>query len=116
MPGRRARSRRFSGRSNDLFGMARGFFGRAEPGSPAPVGVPILSAFGGCRMLRVFAATIVSSCVAFPALAASLDAAAVNNAEYSAKLSTDKIEPAVIRVQVLLDRARFSPGEIDGKL
>jgi lipoprotein-anchoring transpeptidase ErfK/SrfK len=67
-------------------------------------------------MLRVFAATIVFSCLVLPALAGSLDAAAINNAEYSAKLSTDSIEPAAIRIQVLLDRARFSPGEIDGKL
>jgi len=66
-------------------------------------------------MLRVFIATVVSSCLVVPALAARLDAAAINNAEYSAKLSTDSIEPAAIRIQVLLDRARFSPGEIDGK-
>jgi len=67
-------------------------------------------------MLRAFAATVVSICLVCSALAANLDAAAINNAEYSAKLSTDKIEPAVVRIQVLLDRAHFSPGEIDGKL
>ena len=52
-----------------------------------------------------------------PALAASLDAAAINNADYRAKpTAEDKIDPAVVKVQVLLDRALFSPGEIDGKL
>src|SRR5882757_11033624 len=67
-------------------------------------------------MIRVFVATIFLGWLGFPALAASLDAAAINNAEYSSKLSTDSIEAAAIRVQVLLDRAQFSPGEIDGKL
>lgn len=67
-------------------------------------------------MIRVFVATIFLGWLGFPALAASLDAAAVNNAEYNSKLSTDSIEAAAIRVQVLLARAQFSPGEIDGKL
>jgi lipoprotein-anchoring transpeptidase ErfK/SrfK len=67
-------------------------------------------------MIRVFVATILLGWLGFPALAASLDAAAVNNAEYNSKLSTDSIEAAATRVQVLLARAQFSPGEIDGKL
>src|SRR3984893_1673863 len=68
-------------------------------------------------MIRVFVATVVSGWLVLPALAASLDAATINNAEYSSKLSTDSIEAAAaIRIQVLLDRAQFSPGEIDGKL
>ena len=64
-------------------------------------------------MIRAFVATIFLGWLVFPALAASLDTAAVNNAEYSSKLSTDSIEAAAIRVQVLLARAQFSPGEID---
>jgi lipoprotein-anchoring transpeptidase ErfK/SrfK len=67
-------------------------------------------------MIRVFVATMFLGWLVFPALAASLDAAAINNAEYSSKLSTDSVEAAAIRVQVLLARAQFSPGEIDGKL
>ena len=67
-------------------------------------------------MIRVFVATVFLGWLVFPALAASLDAAAINNAGYSSKLSTDSIEAAAIKVQVLLDRAQFSPGEIDGKL
>jgi lipoprotein-anchoring transpeptidase ErfK/SrfK len=67
-------------------------------------------------MIRLFVASIASIWLLLPALAGSLDAAAINNAEYSSKLSTDSIEAAAIRVQVLLDRAQFSPGEIDGKL
>jgi lipoprotein-anchoring transpeptidase ErfK/SrfK len=52
-----------------------------------------------------------------PALGAELTADAVNSAEPSKEsLSMDKeATPAVVRLQVLLDRAHFSPGEIDGK-
>ena len=48
--------------------------------------------------------------------AAELGPDAVNSAEPSGKpFSTDKPTPIGIRLQVLLDRAHFSPGEIDGK-
>ncbi len=67
-------------------------------------------------MLRLFAAAILSGWLVLPAAGAGLDAAAVNQAEYRAKLPTDRIDSVVIKLQVLLDRAQFSPGEIDGKL
>lgn len=52
--------------------------------------------------------------LAMPAHAQALDLEAVNGADLSAK--ADKgIGPAVIKAQVLLDRARFSPGVIDGR-
>ncbi len=67
-------------------------------------------------MLRLFAGLMLLVCLAAPAFA-GLDAAAVNNAEFKGKLpGDDKINPAIVKAQVLLDRASFSPGEIDGKL
>ncbi len=68
-------------------------------------------------MMRWFAATIFWGSLVFPAAAASLDAAAINNAGYRSRpAAEDKIDPVVVKTQVLLDRAQFSPGEVDGKL
>lgn len=68
-------------------------------------------------MARLFAAAFLVWWLAGSALAASFDAAAINNAQYRAQPKTDSsMDPAVVKVQVLLDRALFSPGEIDGKL
>jgi lipoprotein-anchoring transpeptidase ErfK/SrfK len=68
-------------------------------------------------MTRLLAAAIFLGWLVFPATAAGLDAAAVNNAEFRSKpAAEDKTDAAVVKAQVLLDRAHFSPGEIDGKL
>lgn len=48
--------------------------------------------------------------------AADLTVDAINSAQPSKKtLSNEKPTPAGVRLQVLLDRAHFSPGEIDGR-
>jgi len=68
-------------------------------------------------MARLFA-TAVLLCWLLPgsALAAGLDALAINNAEFRAKPAEDKIDATVVKAQIWLDQALFSPGEIDGKL
>lgn len=61
---------------------------------------------------------VVVALLAFsqPATAAGLTPEAINAAEFSGKIpNEDKISPLAVKVQVLLDRAHFSPGEIDGR-
>jgi lipoprotein-anchoring transpeptidase ErfK/SrfK len=54
--------------------------------------------------------------VPLPALAAEVNADSINAASFSGKVPTeDRLSALAVKVQVLLDRARFSPGEIDGK-
>ena len=68
-------------------------------------------------MIRSSVAAIILGWLVFPAAAARLDATAVNNAGFPTRPAPeDKIDAAVVKAQVLLDRAQFSPGEIDGKL
>jgi lipoprotein-anchoring transpeptidase ErfK/SrfK len=69
------------------------------------------------RMKRLFVAIVLSGWLALPALGARLDATAINNAELGSKPpAEDKVDAVTVKAQVLLDRAQFSPGEIDGKL
>ena len=62
------------------------------------------------------ALVLIAALAAGPALSAELSPDAINSSEPSKKsVSKDKATPAGVRLQVLLDRAHFSPGEIDGK-
>ncbi|MET0877766.1 MAG: L,D-transpeptidase family protein [Tardiphaga sp.] len=52
---------------------------------------------------------------ASPLAAAELNADAINAADFTGKLPTEsKLSPLAVKLQVLLDRVHFSPGEIDG--
>ena len=64
------------------------------------------------RLATLLAVLFVSAA----ATAAPLDLQAVNDAQWGSSARTKgRIAPALVKAQVLLDRARFSPGEIDGK-
>jgi lipoprotein-anchoring transpeptidase ErfK/SrfK len=68
-------------------------------------------------MVRLFAATLVLGWLMLPAFGARLDVGAINNAQFGSNPpAQDKVDARVVKAQVLLDRAQFSPGEIDGKL
>jgi lipoprotein-anchoring transpeptidase ErfK/SrfK len=59
---------------------------------------------------------LVLTALVHPALAAELTPERINSANFTGKLpSEDSVSPLAVKLQVLLDRAGFSPGEIDGR-
>ncbi|AMA56911.1 L,D-transpeptidase family protein [Bradyrhizobium sp. CCGE-LA001] len=67
-------------------------------------------------MMRWMLGTVMLLWFVCPVLAGNLDANAVNDAARSEKPpATDKISAPTAKLQILLDRAQFSPGQIDGK-
>jgi lipoprotein-anchoring transpeptidase ErfK/SrfK len=71
---------------------------------------------GTHMMTRWFFALMLMAVVQHPAIGAELTPDKINSANFTGKLPPeDNISPLAVKVQVLLDRARFSPGEIDGR-
>jgi lipoprotein-anchoring transpeptidase ErfK/SrfK len=67
-------------------------------------------------MTRWFLGFVLMAALQLPAFGAELTPERINTANFTGKLpSEDSISPLAVKVQVLLDRARFSPGEIDGR-
>lgn len=67
-------------------------------------------------MMRWMLGAVMSLWFVCPVLAGNLDAKAVNDAARPEKQpAADKINAPVTKLQILLDRAQFSPGQIDGK-
>jgi lipoprotein-anchoring transpeptidase ErfK/SrfK len=67
-------------------------------------------------MTRWLLGLILMAVVQLPAFGAELTPDKINSANFTGKLpSEDSISPLAVKLQVLLDRARFSPGEIDGR-
>ncbi|WP_128924328.1 L,D-transpeptidase family protein [Bradyrhizobium guangxiense] len=68
-------------------------------------------------MMRWMLGAVMSLWLVCPVLAGNLDARAVNDAARPEKLPpADKVSAPATKLQILLDRAQFSPGQIDGKL
>src|SRR5215510_3434531 len=65
------------------------------------------------RVLVILAGLFLVTC---PASANSLDAEAVNKAQFDASFASKKaISPVLIKAEILLARAHFSPGKISGR-
>src|ERR1700732_296961 len=87
----------------------RSFDGEVEASS-----TPTICRLPDSRRHQIWA--IAPALLQLPAAATEVKPDVINAATFAGKLpSEDRISPLAIKVQVLLDRARFSPGEIDGR-
>jgi lipoprotein-anchoring transpeptidase ErfK/SrfK len=80
------------------------------------IGVDPASAYKGLIIMYRVIAMAALLVLGQPVCASELTAGAINDASFTETAgSSAKISPLVIKCEVLLDRAGFSPGQIDGK-
>src|ERR1700688_3516169 len=70
---------------------------------------------GICRFTVTSAIVLALAAYAAPATASNGIAQAIENRSDTGEVRPGSAEARVIRAQILLDRARFSPGQIDGR-
>ena len=68
------------------------------------------------RLMAMSPALVIVALIGTPGPVASLEPNQVETASLNEDATAENVSPAVVRLQILLDRARFSPGIIDGRL
>ena len=63
---------------------------------------------------RRITAIFIVALIPFATVAAEFGPASINAADYTERTLDQQLHPAIVKVQILLDRANLSPGEIDG--
>jgi peptidoglycan hydrolase-like protein with peptidoglycan-binding domain len=67
-------------------------------------------------MIRLSLVLVICTLSGNAIAAGKLTADSINHAEWSDKIKSSTVSPTVVKLEIMLARARFSPGEIDGKL
>ena len=86
---------------------------QASPYGTRALGAALVKSVSAVMPPKIIA--VLSLLLVEPAVAASLDMQTVNDAQWRPQHTDKSISPVFVKAQVLLARARVSPGEIDGR-